>query len=62
MLTAPITFMPHGPLGLEPKAEALLADGGRQRIAALIPALEAVSTWSPEGTEAAVRHLLRRTG
>jgi glutamyl-tRNA synthetase len=50
------------PLGLEPKAEALLADGGRQRIAALLPALEAVSPWSPEGTEAAVRQFAEAQG
>ncbi len=50
------------PLSLEPKAEALLADGGRQRIAALLPALEEVSPWSAEGTEAVVRRYAEENG
>ena len=50
------------PLALEAKAEALLADGGRQRIAALLPALEAVTDWSAAGTEAAVRQFADSAG
>ena len=43
------------PLVIEPKAEALLADAGRQHIAAMLPALEAISHWSAENAESAVR-------
>ncbi|MFO1151336.1 MAG: glutamate--tRNA ligase [Alsobacter sp.] len=43
------------PLQLEPKAEALLADGGRERIARLLPALAGASPWSAASTEAVVR-------
>ncbi|MCP8938203.1 glutamate--tRNA ligase [Alsobacter sp. SYSU M60028] len=43
------------PLTLEPKAEALLAEGGRVRVADLLPALEALAEWSTEAVEAAVR-------
>ena len=43
------------PLTFEPKAEAILADGGRQRISALLPKLAALSDWSGASTEAAVR-------
>ena len=34
------------PLSIEPKAEALLADGGRDRIAGLLPHLAALPEWS----------------
>ncbi|WP_460450384.1 glutamate--tRNA ligase [Alsobacter sp. SYSU BS001988] len=50
------------PLGLEPKAEQLLADGGRGRIAALMPELEALEDWSAASTEAAVRAFAETTG
>jgi glutamyl-tRNA synthetase len=50
------------PLGLEPKAEQLLADGGRSRIAALLPSLEALPDWSAQSTEAAVRAFAESTG
>jgi glutamyl-tRNA synthetase len=50
------------PLGLEPKAEALLADGGRERIKALIPAIEAVSDWTAAETEGVVRHFAETNG
>ena len=43
------------PLNFEPKAEALLADGGRERIAALLPKLASLSEWTAASTEAAVR-------
>ena len=43
------------PLSIEPKAEALLADGGRDRIAGLLPHLAALPEWSAAATESAVR-------
>ena len=43
------------PLNFEPKAEAILAEGGRERIAALLPKLIAITDWSAETTEATVR-------
>jgi glutamyl-tRNA synthetase len=43
------------PLGLEPKAAGILAEGGRERLAIALPRLEALSEWSPAATEAAVR-------
>jgi len=43
------------PLTFEPKAEALLAEGGRERIAALLPHLSALAEWTAESTEAAIR-------
>src|SRR3954452_1031193 len=43
------------PLSIEPKAEALLADGGRDRIAGLLPHLEALPEWTAAATESAVR-------
>lgn len=43
------------PLPIDEKAGALLADGGRQIIGALLPALEALSHWDAASTEAAVR-------
>ncbi|MDY8108752.1 glutamate--tRNA ligase [Fulvimarina sp. 2208YS6-2-32] len=43
------------PLPIEDKAEAILADGGRETIAGLTPRLEAVSEWAVEPLEAAVR-------
>ena len=43
------------PLTVEPKAEGLLAEGGRERIAALLPALQALPEWTAQSTEAAVR-------
>ncbi len=43
------------PLAIDEKAGALLADGGRQIIDSLLPALEALSDWDAASTEAAVR-------
>jgi glutamyl-tRNA synthetase len=43
------------PLNFEPKAEAILAEGGKERIAAMMPSLYAISDWTAETTEAAVR-------
>ncbi|GGH16861.1 glutamate--tRNA ligase [Alsobacter metallidurans] len=50
------------PLNLEPKAEQLLADGGRERIAALLPQLRALGDWTAASTEAAVRAFAEQTG
>ena len=43
------------PLPLDEKALAMLADGGRQIIASLLPTLEVLSEWSVASSEAAVR-------
>ncbi len=43
------------PLAMEEKAAGLLADGGREVMAALLPALEAQSDWTVESLEQAVR-------
>ncbi|HSO46290.1 MAG TPA: glutamate--tRNA ligase, partial [Rhizobiaceae bacterium] len=43
------------PLPIDEKAGALLADGGRQIIGSLLPALEALPVWDAASTEAAVR-------
>jgi glutamyl-tRNA synthetase len=50
------------PLALEPKAEALLAEGGRDKVGALLPRLEALEDWSAASTEAAVRAFAEETG
>lgn len=50
------------PLGLEPKAEALLAEGGRERIARLLPLLESATPWTPATTEAVVRRFAEENG
>jgi glutamyl-tRNA synthetase len=43
------------PLTIEPKAEDILAHGGRLHIKALLPRLDALDEWSAATTEAAVR-------
>ncbi len=43
------------PLNFEPKAEAILADGGKDRIGAMLPSLSSITDWTAETTEAAVR-------
>ena len=43
------------PLPMEEKAEAFLADGGRDIVTALLPRLGAVADWSPAELEGAVR-------
>jgi glutamyl-tRNA synthetase len=43
------------PLAMEEKAAGLLDDGGREVMAALLPALEAQSDWTVESLEQAVR-------
>lgn len=50
------------PLNFEPKAEALLADGGRERIAKLVPPLEALTEWTTASTDAAVRAFAEAEG
>jgi glutamyl-tRNA synthetase len=50
------------PLALETKAETLLADGGRDRVAALLPRLQALPEWSAAATEAAVRAYAEEAG
>jgi len=50
------------PLNFEPKAEAILADGGRERIAALLPKLTAITEWTAETTEATVRLFAEEAG
>jgi glutamyl-tRNA synthetase len=43
------------PLGLDAKASEILANGGRQRITAVLQELEKLPEWSAQSTEAAVR-------
>lgn len=43
------------PLAMDEKAAAMIADGGRQIIGSLLPALEALPAWDAASTEAAVR-------
>jgi glutamyl-tRNA synthetase len=50
------------PIPLDEKAAALLDSGGREILAQLIDDLVAVSPWSVEGTETAVRAFAERTG
>jgi glutamyl-tRNA synthetase len=50
------------PLELDPKAAAVLSSENRELIGRLLPALEAVSDWSAEGTEAALREFAERAG
>lgn len=50
------------PLNFEPKAEALLADGGRARVGQLIPSLEAITDWNATTTDAAVRAFAEAAG
>jgi len=50
------------PLDLEEKAEAILADGGRPIIAALLPQFAAASTWSAGELETLVRAYAEANG
>jgi glutamyl-tRNA synthetase len=43
------------PLGLDERARDILANGGREHLAALLPRLQAVADWTSAATEAAVR-------
>jgi glutamyl-tRNA synthetase len=50
------------PLPIDEKAAALLADGGRQIVADLLPALRSLETWDAVSTEGAVRAHADATG
>jgi glutamyl-tRNA synthetase len=50
------------PLALDEKAKVLLDGDGRQKLAEVIKALEAVTVWDAATTEAAVRELSERSG
>ncbi len=50
------------PLALEDKAAALLAQGGRERLAALTPRLAALEEWTAAATEGAVRETAQALG
>jgi glutamyl-tRNA synthetase len=50
------------PLSLDDKAKALLADGGRERLAALSAALEKAEPFDAASTEAAVRAVAEASG
>jgi glutamyl-tRNA synthetase len=50
------------PLQMDAKAAALLAEGGRAHIAALLPAFAALEEWSAATTEAVVRRYAEETG
>jgi len=50
------------PLAMEPKALELLDNGGRARIAGLLPGLTSLSEWSAQSTEAAVRTYAEASG
>ncbi|WP_206455996.1 glutamate--tRNA ligase [Aurantimonas marina] len=50
------------PLDLEDKAEAILADGGRPIVAALLPQFAAASTWSADELETLVRAYAEANG
>ena len=50
------------PLPIEPKAEAILADGGRAAIAGMLPRLEAVANWSAAALETVVREFAEAEG
>ena len=45
----------HRPLGMDAKAEEILARGGRRHLKALLPRLTAATEWSAAALEAAVR-------
>jgi glutamyl-tRNA synthetase len=50
------------PLVPDEKAKGLLGDEARARLAALLPALEALSDWDAAATEGAVRHFAEANG
>ena len=50
------------PLNFEPKAEAILAEGGRERIIALLPKLADLDEWTAQSTEAVVRIFAEEAG
>ncbi|MBC8129360.1 MAG: glutamate--tRNA ligase [Rhizobiaceae bacterium] len=50
------------PLGMEEKAEGILADGGRAILSDLVPRLAAASEWTPSALEEAVRVYAEESG
>ncbi len=50
------------PLAMDEKATDILAKGGKEHLAALLPRLEALASWSAEAAEAAVRDYAQETG
>jgi len=50
------------PLAIEPKADEVLARGGRMHIKGLLPRLEGLNDWSAATTEAAVRDFANEQG
>jgi glutamyl-tRNA synthetase len=50
------------PLQLDAKATAILTEGGRDRVAGLLPRLEALTAWSAAAVEAEVRAHAEETG
>ena len=54
-------FAPR-PLAMEPKAEEILAAGGRAHIKALLPRLAALTDWTAASSEAAVRAYAEEQG
>ncbi len=50
------------PLPLDPKAAEILAKGGREHIAAMLPKLEALPDWTAAAAEAAVRIYAEENG
>jgi glutamyl-tRNA synthetase len=50
------------PLQLDPKAAEILGNGGRERIAGVLRQLEALSEWTVQSTEGAVRAYAEETG
>jgi glutamyl-tRNA synthetase len=50
------------PLGLDPRAREIIANGGREHLAALLPRLQAVPEWTSAATEAAVRDYAQEHG
>ena len=60
--TAPPISTPERPLALDDKAAQLVANGGRERIAGVIPRLAALADWTAQATEAAVRGFAEASG
>ncbi|WP_294646334.1 glutamate--tRNA ligase [uncultured Aureimonas sp.] len=50
------------PLAIDPKAEEILAGGGREVVASLLPGLEALPEWNAATIEATVRDYAEREG
>ncbi|RIY01576.1 glutamate--tRNA ligase [Aureimonas flava] len=50
------------PLAIEPKAEEILAGGGREVVSGLLPVLEQVADWNAASVEAAVRDYAEQQG